>query len=189
MPLVWWCRGSGMAQARRVYGPDMLDAVCGFGVQHGYRHYFYGGTPALLERLVARLEHRHPGLVVAGYHAPPFRPLSAAEDAQDIAAINAARPDFVWVGLGMPKQEKWMAAHIGRIEATALLGVGAAFDFHAGTKPHAPRWMQRWGLEWLFRLMCEPRRLARRYLVGNTVFLLLAAQQLMGWRSYRLAGD
>lgn len=184
MPLVWWCRRAGFADASRVYGPDLLAAMCDVGIQRGYRHYFYGGSPAVVEQLVARLTQRYPGLQVVGHHAPPFRALTEAEDAADIAAINAARPDFVWVGLGMPKQEKWIASHVGKIQAAALLGVGAAFDFHAGTKPHAPRWMQRSGLEWLFRLITEPRRLAYRYLVGNTTFVILTARQLLGWKTY-----
>ena len=145
MPLVWWSRLAGFPQARRVCGSDLLDEVCAYGVPRKYSHYFYGASPHVLERLVTRLEQRHPGLIVTGYHSPPFRPLSAAEDAADIAAINEAHPDFVWVGLGMPKQEKWMVEHLGKIDATALIGVGAAFDFHAGTKPRAPLWMQRWG--------------------------------------------
>jgi len=189
MPLVWWCRRSGFTQASRVYGPDLMAAVCRVGVERGYRHYFYGGSPAVVERLVANLTQRFPGLIVAGQHSPPFRPLTEEEDAADVAAINAARPDFVWVGLGMPKQEKWIATHVGRIDAAALLGVGAAFDFHAGTKPHAPLWMQRSGLEWLFRLASEPRRLAHRYLVGNTIFVVLLALQALGWKSYTLADE
>lgn len=189
MPLVWWCRRAGAAAARRVYGPDLLDAVCAYGIERGYRHYFYGATPEVIAKLVARLTARHRGLIVAGHHAPPFRPLTAAEQEADIAAINAAQPDFVWVGLGMPKQERWLAAHLGRIEATALLGVGAAFDFHAGTKPQAPRWMQRSGTEWLFRLACEPRRLAHRYFVGNTIFAALILQQMTGLRTFPLTAD
>ena len=135
-----------------------------------------------MELLVDRLQRRHPGLIVAGYRSPPFRPLSAAEDAGDIAAINEARPDFVWVGLGMPKQERWMVEHLGKIDATALLGVGAAFDFHAGTKPRAPIWMQRSGLEWLFRLLTEPRRLAHRYIIDNALFIGYTLQQITGWK-------
>jgi N-acetylglucosaminyldiphosphoundecaprenol N-acetyl-beta-D-mannosaminyltransferase len=184
MPLVWWSRRAGFAQAGRVCGSDLLDAMCALAVRRGHRHYFYGGSPRILERLTARVTARHPGLIVAGYRAPPFRPLTAEEDAADVAAINAARPDFVWVGLGMPKQEKWMAAHLGRIEAAALIGIGAAFDFHAGRKPRAPRWMQHSGLEWLFRLVSEPRRLAGRYLIDNTIFLALTALQLSGRKSF-----
>ncbi len=185
MPLVWWCRRYGDARARRVCGPDLLAAMCALAVEKGHRHYFYGGTPEVLERLVSQLTRRFPGLIIAGSHAPPFRALSPEEDAADVAAINASRPDYVWIGLGMPKQEKWMASHVGRIEAAALLGVGAAFDFHAGTKPRAPVWMQRSGCEWLFRLATEPRRLAHRYLIDNTVFLARTLQQLVGQKSYQ----
>jgi N-acetylglucosaminyldiphosphoundecaprenol N-acetyl-beta-D-mannosaminyltransferase len=185
MPLVWWCRGAGFAQAGRVAGTDFLDGMCAFSAGRGHRHYFYGGSsPRVVEQLVARLTERYPGLVVAGYRSPPFRPLSAAEDAADVAAINEARPDYVWVGLGMPKQERWMASHVGRIDAAALIGVGAAFDFRAGVKPRAPLWMQRRGLEWVFRLASEPRRLARRYLVDNTIFVALTVRQLAGLKSY-----
>lgn len=184
MPLVWWCRRAGFAQAGRVCGSDLLDAMCALAVRHGHRHYFYGGSPDVVERLVSRLTERHPGLIIAGYRSPPFRPLTATEDAAVVAAINETRPDYVWVGLGMPKQEKWMTAHVGTIAATALIGVGAAFDFHARTKPRAPRWMQRSGLEWLFRLGSEPRRLAGRYLIDNTIFVLQTALQLTGLKSY-----
>lgn len=184
MPLVWWCRHAGFARASRVCGSDLLEAMCALAVQRGHRHYFYGASPSVVDQLASRLTERYPELIVAGYRSPPFRPLTAEEDAADVAAINETRPDFVWVGLGMPKQEKWMAAHVGRIEATALIGVGAAFDFHAGTKPRAPRWMQHSGLEWLFRLASEPRRLAGRYLIDNTIFLTHAARQLTGFKSY-----
>ena len=127
---------------------------------------------------------RYPGLIVAGSNSPPFRALTADEDAEDIASINETRPDFVWVGLGMPKQEKWMVEHLGKIDATALIGVGAAFDFHAGTKPRAPIWMKRSGLEWLFRLMTEPQRLAHRYLIDNSLFIGHMLQQVTGWKTY-----
>jgi N-acetylglucosaminyldiphosphoundecaprenol N-acetyl-beta-D-mannosaminyltransferase len=184
MPLVWWSRLAGFAQARRVCGSDLLDTVCGYGLSRGYRHYFYGASPQVLGLLTDRLQRRYPGLIVAGSHSPPFRALTAAEDADDVAAINEARPDFVWVGLGMPKQEKWMVGHLGKIDATALIGIGAAFDFHAGTKPRAPSWMQRAGLEWLFRLITEPRRLAGRYLIDNALFVAYTLQQVTGWKSY-----
>ena len=184
MPLVWWSRSAGFRSARRVCGPDLMDAVCTLGSKKGHRHYFYGGSPSVVEKLVSRLTERYPGLVIAGHHSPPFRPLTEEEDAADIAAINETRPDFVWIGLGMPKQEKWMASHVGKVHATALLGVGAAFDFHAGTKPRAPLWMQRSGLEWLFRLMSEPRRLARRYLIDNSIFVAHTIRHALGWGSY-----
>jgi N-acetylglucosaminyldiphosphoundecaprenol N-acetyl-beta-D-mannosaminyltransferase len=184
MPLVWWSRFAGFSDARRVCGSDLLDKVCAYGAPNKVRHYFYGATPKVLEQLIERLKKRHPDLCVAGYHSPPFRPLTEPEDEADIAAINEAKPDFVWVGLGMPKQEKWMVAHIGKINAAALIGVGAAFDFHAGTKPRAPAWMQSAGLEWLFRLMSEPRRLAHRYLIDNSLFVFHTLQQLTGFKTY-----
>ncbi len=184
MPLVWWCRHSGFSEAGRVAGSDLLVAMCAIGARRGHRHFFYGGSARVCENLVSRLTQRFPGLIVAGYRSPPFRPLTEEEDAADIAAINETRPDFVWIGLGMPKQEKWMAQHVGKIDAVALLGVGAAFDFLSGEKPRAPVWMQRSGVEWLFRLIIEPRRLAHRYLVYNSIFVARAAQQFAGWRSY-----
>jgi len=184
MPLVWWSRLAGFSQARRVCGSDLLDAVCSYGLQRGYRHYFYGASPEVLKLLTDRLRRRYPGLIVAGSHSPPFRPLTADEDAKEVAAINETCPDFVWVGLGMPKQEKWMVEHLGKIDATALIGIGAAFDFHAGTKPRAPSWMQHVGLEWLFRLMTEPRRLAHRYLIDNALFVGYTLRQVTGWKTY-----
>jgi N-acetylglucosaminyldiphosphoundecaprenol N-acetyl-beta-D-mannosaminyltransferase len=186
MPLVWWSRLAGFSEARRVCGSDLLDEVCAFGVPHKFRHYFYGASPKVVEQLIDRLQKRYPGLCVAGYRSPLFRPLTPEEDAADIAAINEAEPDFVWVGLGMPKQEKWMVEHLGKIKASALIGVGAAFDFHAGTKPRAPVWMQHAGLEWLFRLLTEPRRLAHRYLIDNSLFIGHMLQQVTGLRKYSL---
>jgi N-acetylglucosaminyldiphosphoundecaprenol N-acetyl-beta-D-mannosaminyltransferase len=184
MPLVWWCRRSGYPDASRVYGPDLLLAMCERAPGRGHRHFFYGGSPRVVEALVLRLKQRFPGLVVAGHRSPPFRPLSQEEDAADIQAINETRPDFVWVGLGTPKQDKWMAERVGKIHAAALLGVGAAFDFVSEAKPRAPLWMQRSGLEWLFRLVAEPRRLAPRYLAIIPIFVIRALQQLAGWKSY-----
>jgi len=184
MPLVWWSRRAGFPDTARACGPDLLPAMCAVAAERGHRHYFYGGNPAVLAQLVSRLQAQFPGMIIAGYRSPPYRQLTEAEDEADVAAINDARPDFVWVGLGMPKQEKWMAAHVGRIDATALLGVGAAFDFHAGTLARAPSWMQRSGLEWVYRLLSEPRRLARRYIVDNAVFVTAGLQQLAGWKRF-----
>jgi N-acetylglucosaminyldiphosphoundecaprenol N-acetyl-beta-D-mannosaminyltransferase len=184
MPLVWWCRRGGYPDAGRVYGPDLLLAMCERAPQTGHRHYFYGGSPRVVEALVSRLVQRFPGLIVAGYRSPPFRPQTQEEDAADVRAINETRPDYVWVGLGELKQDKWIVRHVGKIHAAALLGVGAAFDFVAGAKPQAPLWVQRSGLEWLFRLMTEPRRLAHRYLVYNSIFVALAFQQFAGSKSW-----
>ena len=184
VPLVWWSRWTGAPRARRVCGPDLLEEMCERAGARGHRHYFYGGTPETVELLVTRLRQRYPALTIVGHRSPPFRPLTDEEDAAVVTEINATMPDYVWIGLGMPKQEKWMASHVGRVEAVALLGVGAAFDFSAGTKLRAPRWMQRTGLEWLFRLICEPRRLARRYLIDNLLFIGYAFLQVTGLRSY-----
>lgn len=163
MPLVWLCHSAGRREVTRVYGPDLMLAACSWSIPKGVRHFFYGGAPGVAEQLARSLQERFPGLDVCGTYTPPFRALSDDEEADVIAVINDARPDIVWVGLSTPKQERWMAAFRSRLEAPILVGVGAAFDFHAGTKAHAPRIMQRSGLEWLFRLVTEPRRLWPRY--------------------------
>lgn len=179
MPLVWMARRLGHPGTRRVYGPDLMRALTELSARRGYRQYYFGGGPGLAERLRDRLLARFPNLRVVGLHAPPFGPISPEDDEAMVAAINAARPDIVWVGLSTPKQEYWMDRHRGRIEAPVMIGVGAAFDFLAGTKRQAPKWMQRSGLEWLFRLGSEPSRLWRRY--GQIVprFLILASGQLL----------
>jgi N-acetylglucosaminyldiphosphoundecaprenol N-acetyl-beta-D-mannosaminyltransferase len=183
MPLVWWTKALGHADASRVYGPDLLLACCERSVATGYRHFFYGGNDGVADLLARRLSKRFPGLAVAGTYTPPFRALTPEEDADVVRAINESGADIVWVGLSTPKQERWMADHIGRIDAPVMIGVGAAFDFHAGLKKQAPRWMQQSGLEWLFRLASEPRRLWKRYLVNNPAFVWLALEQC--WRSAR----
>lgn len=179
MPLVWLSRHRGQPGVQRVYGPDLMLACCDVFRDRGARHFFYGGAEGVPELLAARLTERFPGLQVAGGYSPPFRPLNAAEEAVIVERINDVRPDFVWVGLGCPKQDHWMADHIGRLTAPVLVGVGAAFDFHAGRKRQAPSWMQKRGLEWLFRLASEPRRLAARYIAGNARFVaLVLAEEL-----------
>ena len=147
--------------------------------QRGYRQFYYGGAEGVADKLKQALIAAHPRLDVAGTLCPPFRELTPTEDQAVVAAINAARPDIVWVGLSTPKQEFWMANHLGRIEAPVMIGVGAAFDFLAGTKRQAPRWMQRHGLEWLFRLCSEPRRLWRRYAYIVPGFTILAVGELV----------
>jgi N-acetylglucosaminyldiphosphoundecaprenol N-acetyl-beta-D-mannosaminyltransferase len=172
MPLVWAGRRAGFAQARRVCGPDLLERVMAVAAERGWSHYFYGGADGVAAELANVFERRHPGLKVVGVHSPPYRQLTAAEDAEVVAAINDAGPDIVWVGLGAPKQERWMAAHRDRLDAAVLIGVGAAFDFHTGRQRRAPVWMQRAGLEWAHRLSQEPGRLWRRYVFGIPRFLL-----------------
>lgn len=177
MPLVWASHWAGASHVDRVYGPDLMLELCARAADRGWRSFFYGGKPGVAELLAERLAARFPGLIVAGTESPPFRELSPEEDAAAVERINAARPDIVWVGLGTPKQERWMAAHTDRVLAPALIGVGAAFDIHAGLLPQAPRWMQRSGAEWLYRLAREPRRLWRRYLSNNPRFVLAVARR------------
>ncbi len=186
MPLVWLSRLRGFRHVERVYGPDLMLAVCEYSVSRGYRHFFYGGVEGVADRLAAALQKRFPGLQVVGTYSPPFRPLTPEEDEQVVGIINAGDPDIVWVGLSTPKQERWMVEHRDRLRAPVLIGVGAAFDFLSGRKPQAPRWMQRSGLEWLFRLLTEPRRLWRRYLINNPLFVALVLLQLTGLRRYSL---
>jgi N-acetylglucosaminyldiphosphoundecaprenol N-acetyl-beta-D-mannosaminyltransferase len=185
VPLVWVARLRGVA-AERVCGPDVMLSLCDRGRELGLRHYFLGGAPGTAERLAARLSARFPGLQVVGTAAPPFRHLTEAEDQATVAAINAAHPDVLWVGLGSPKQELWAAAHQARLSSHLVLPVGAAFDFHSGQLRRAPLWMRGAGLEWLFRFASEPRRLFKRYLVTNTRFLLLVTRE--EWRRRREKG-
>lgn len=184
MPLVWLSRLHGHRDADRVYGPDLMLEMCRRSAQTGHRHFFYGSSPEVLSDLEANLRARFPGLIIAGSHSPPMLPAGAAEDSEVLAAIDASCPDVVWVGLGTPKQDHWIANHRPRLAAPVLVAVGAAFDFHAGRKRQAPHWMQRAGLEWFFRLLHEPRRLARRYLLYNPWFVAATLLQLSGLRRY-----
>lgn len=173
MPLVWLSRWRGHGDVGRVCGADLVDALCEASVKAGVSHYFYGGKPGVAERMVDRLTQKYPGLQIAGVGTPPFRPLTAEEDAEAVAQINAAKPGVVWVGISTPKQEFWMRDHVNSIPGATLIGVGAAFDFHSGDVKRAPRWMHHRGLEWLHRLASEPRRLWRRYLVLAPKFVLM----------------
>lgn len=171
MPLVWLSRWRGQRHVDRVYGPDLMLACCEQSQQRGHKHFLYGGGDGVAELLASRLVARFPQLQIVGTYTPPFRPLTAEEDADVVSRINASGADIVWVGLSTPKQERWMADHRDRVQAPVMIGVGAAFDFHAGLKSQAPYWMQRSGLEWFYRLLTEPRRLGRRYLVNNPSFV------------------
>ena len=177
MPLVWLCRLAGHQDVGRVYGPDLMLALCEHSLARGYRHFFYGGGEGVAEQLAARLSRRFPGLAVAGTFSPPFRRLTKEEDDEIVRRIGDSGADIVWIGLGTPKQELWMADHVERMEAAVLIGVGAAFDFHSGRKRQAPYWIQRSGFEWLFRLATEPRRLWRRYLGTVPAFIVLMLMQ------------
>lgn len=183
MAIVWLLRWRGARHVERIYGPDLMLKVCERGLKSGWRHYFYGGKPGVPEALEKHLKERYPELQVAGHHSPPFHPLSPEEDGVMVEGIQATRPDIVWVGISTPKQERWMSEHVGRLGVPALVGVGAAFDFLSGEKRQAPRWIQRSGLEWLFRLINEPRRLWRRY-IRYPKFAVLAIFQFMGLKKY-----
>jgi N-acetylglucosaminyldiphosphoundecaprenol N-acetyl-beta-D-mannosaminyltransferase len=185
MPLVWL----GPPGVERVYGPDLMVAVCDAGRQCGLRHFFYGGLPGVAEELSQRLRTRYSGLEVVGTFTPPFRELNSAENAALRLQIAHTRPDVIWVGLSSPKQEKFMARHWRELDAGVLIGVGAAFDFHSGRIRQAPRWIQRSGFEWLFRLCMEPRRLGPRYLKTNPLFALRVIAQRCGWKRYPIEHD
>lgn len=180
MPLVWVARLRGQHAAERVCGPDVMLALCDRGRADGLRHFFMGGRRGVPELLARRLADRYPGLQVVGTVSPPFRAPSMEEDRELVDRINAAAPDVVWIGLGSPKQEFWAAEHESRLHNPLILPVGAAFDFHSGRVRRAPRWMQRAGLEWVFRLAAEPGRLWRRYVVTNGRFAYLLLREEAG---------
>jgi N-acetylglucosaminyldiphosphoundecaprenol N-acetyl-beta-D-mannosaminyltransferase len=185
-PLVLLGRRAGFSRLRRrVYGPELMECFCAESARKGHRHFFYGGAPGVAEALAQRFIERFPGLKVAGTYCPPFRPLTAEEDRDAVAAIENARADVVWVGLSTPKQERWMFEHRERLSVPVLIGVGAAFDFHTGRLARAPEWMRENGLEWLFRLASEPQRLWRRYILYGGEFAALVLLELMGRRKTR----
>lgn len=185
-PLVWAMSALGAPEASRVYGPELMARHCARAADTGTRVYLYGGrTQGALVQLALNLRTRYPGLKIVGGHAPPFRELGEDELDEVAADIDRSRPDVVWVGIGAPKQERWMAAMRPRMAAPVLIGVGAAFDFHAGLVAQAPDWVQRAGLEWAFRLSREPRRLWRRYARYNPRFVVGFARQ---WLRERVLG-
>lgn len=183
MPLVWGLRALGAKGATRVYGPDLTPVVLKAAEREGMPVGFYGGSPKTLAGLVGVVRNRFPKLEVAFAYSPPFRPLTAGEDEEVTRNINESGVRILFIGLNTPKQERWMADHKGRVGAV-MLGVGAAFDFLAGTKRQAPRWMMRIGLEWLFRLATEPVRLWKRYLRHNPRFVVLFVLQLLRLREF-----
>ncbi len=178
MPVVWLAQARGCKDIKRTYGPDLLLEACDRGQDLGLRHFFYGGTDATLWKLKQKLEEVFPRMLVVGTYAPAFHPGIWQEKAQIIDRINSLEADIVWVGLGSPKQDFWMQVHRPLLNAPVIVGAGAAFDFCSGVKPQAPRWMQRCGLEWFFRLWCEPKRLWKRYLIGNSLFIFYVIKDL-----------
>ncbi len=186
MPVVWALRSFGSARQERVYGPTLMLELCRSAARNGHRIYLYGGHPDVLTPLEARLREQSPGLQIAGRCSPPFSPMTAEEDQLIQDAIRESGADLIFVGIGTPKQEDWMFQHRDAFPGVTMIGVGAAFDFHAGRTPQAPAWMQRLGLEWLFRLAVEPKRLWRRYLLVTPRFLpLWLGQRLKTIREYR----
>jgi N-acetylglucosaminyldiphosphoundecaprenol N-acetyl-beta-D-mannosaminyltransferase len=186
MPMVWLGKLAGHAEMDRVYGPDLLEQVCLTSAQAGWRHFFYGGAPGAAELLTSCLQARHPNLQVAGTSTPPFRPLNAPEREALQRQVAAARPDIIWVGLSTPKQEAFMADALPWLDTTLMVGVGAAFDLLTGRVRQAPRWVQRCGLEWLFRFFQEPRRLFVRYFKNNPLFIGRVLLQQTGLRRYSI---
>jgi len=185
MPLVWTARLLGYKQISRVCGPDLLSEAVKRGVDRGWKHYFYGSSPPVLEKLVGELERKFPGVVISGSYSPPYRARTEEDDEIDCARIRASAADIVWVGLGCPKQERWMSNNARRCGGAVLVGIGAAFDFHAGTVARAPVWMRDCGLEWAFRISQEPGRLAGRYLASAPQFIVFALADVI---KDRLAG-
>ena len=169
-PLSTVGRKRGFQNMERTTGPSYMGEILKLSAEKGYRHYFYGSTEETLEKLYQKLTASYPSIQIAGMYSPPFSPTTPEEDAAVVKRINETKPEFVWVGLGAPKQEKWMAAHQGVVEGF-MVGVGAGFDYFAGNIERAPEWMQKCNLEWFYRLMQDPKRLFKRYLVTNTKFI------------------
>lgn len=183
MSIVWILQLQGYRQVTRVYGPDLMKAVCEQSLIRGWSHFFYGGEPGVAELLAGRLQQQFPGINIVGLYTPPFRELTSEEDNNILREIHSVKPNIIWVGLSTPKQERWMASHVDDMPGITLIGVGAAFDFLSGSKKQAPLWIQRSGTEWLFRLITEPRRLWRRY-IRYPRFVLLVLFQLLGIKRY-----
>ncbi len=187
MPLVWALRLFGLKQQKRVYGPDLMLTCCDRAQTEQVPIYLYGSTPAVLTKLEHNLKQWYPNLIIAGSYSPPFRPLTPQETETEIKWINEAGSGIIFVALGCPKQEEWMAQQVGKIQAV-MIGVGAAFAFHSQEVSQAPRWLMKLGLEWLYRLATEPRRLWQRYLINNPVFLILLTLQLVQYWTLFLVG-
>jgi len=186
MPMVWVGRWTGFSQVERVYGPDLLVEVCKASETTGWRHFFYGGAPGTAEALAATLQARFPHLQIVGTHTPPFRPLNMAEVKELKEIIAQAQPDIMWIGLSTPKQERFMADMLPRLDVPIMVGIGAAFDLVSGKVRQSPRWIQRSGFEWLYRLIQEPRRLWKRYLKNNPLFVGRLFLQFTRLRHYCL---
>ncbi len=186
-PIAWSLRRFGFPGQDRINGPDLMWQYLNEAQRLGQKVFFYGSSDSTLKKLASVLAAQFPALQIAGMHSPPYRALTPEEDAQEVAMINESGANVVFVGLGCPKQENWMADHRGRIQAV-MIGVGAAFDYHAGVVKRAPLWWQRNGLEWLYRLCSEPKRLMKRYMVTNTLFIIGIARQLISQKISKTSG-
>jgi N-acetylglucosaminyldiphosphoundecaprenol N-acetyl-beta-D-mannosaminyltransferase len=184
MPMVWMGKLQGQPSIERVYGPDLMLNLCEHSVAENFSHFLFGGVPGIAEQLREKLEARFPGIRIVGTYTPPFRRLNDTEIRDLQERVRLTCPDFFWVGLSTPKQERFMAQYMSILPETKIfIGVGAAFDLLTGRIPQAPRWMQSSGLEWFFRLFQEPKRLWKRYLINNPLFVIRAARQLLGKRN------
>jgi len=189
MPTVWVGRLQGHRNMRRVYGPDFMLEFCRHSVAHNYRHFLYGGKEGVAQDLATELRRRFSGLQIVGTYTPPFRPLTSDEGRDLAALVKASKPDVIWVGLSTPKQERFMAHYLDQLDTKLMIGVGAAFDLHTGHMKDAPAWVKSAGLQWLHRLIQDPRRLWRRYLINNPKFLFSFAMQLAGIKRYGLPDE
>ncbi len=184
MPMVWLSRLAGFSRVSRVFGPDFMLALTRVLANNGRRVFYYGGAPGIADELASTMQSEYGGIVCSGTYTPPYRDLTGAERDEVVRIINSARPDVVWVGLSTPKQEKWMAQMRPFLDAPALIGVGAAFDYNTGRVKRAPRWMQTSGLEWFYRIIQEPRRLWKRYARNNTLFIYYLVLQKLRLRNF-----
>ena len=184
MPTVWIGNMKGLETMSRVYGPDYMLGMCSLTTRKQYRHFLYGGKEGVAEELAAKLVARYPGLNIVGTYTPPFRPLNAQEEADLAAQLEELKPDILWCGLSTPKQERFMSQYSSRLPVKIMVGVGAAFDLLSGNLSEAPAWMKRSGLQWFYRLIKEPRRLWRRYLINNPRFVWLVMLQSMRLRRF-----
>ena len=185
MPTVWVGRLEGFSDMRRVFGPDLMSEVCQKSVSNRWKHFLFGGVPGVAESLRESLESRFPGLLVVGTFTPPFRDLSNAEQEELQSIVSSSKPDIFWVGLSTPKQERFMAEYLGKLDTKVMVGVGAAFDLHTGRIKDAPAWMKASGLQWLHRMYQDPRRLWKRYLKNNPEFLFRIVGQFLGATKYQ----
>ncbi len=189
MPISWIGHAQGFKDMDRVYGPDLMARICEESTDGTFTHFLYGGQEGVAQDLKTQLENRYPGIKIMGTYTPPFRPLNHEEEYELASMIASLKPDFFWVGLSTPKQETFMAAMLSRLDTSVMFGVGAAFDIHTGRIKDAPQWMKRAGLQWFYRLCREPRRLAKRYLINNPLFIFKITCQFLGIRTYRQEGS